>query len=134
MCSSLKNNSISFIKRKLQRNMMEEAIMSQDQPLSFDERESLKKILETIEIEDFNKLYDISKKNISIRILMIYSGRLNQEQKDSELVWASESGHLEIVQYLILTGADKHKLDDLALMQASIHRHLEVVKFLIENK
>ena len=49
---------------------------------------------------------------------------------EGALQWASQNGHLEVVQYLVEQGADIHAYDDYALRMASWHGHLEVVKYL----
>jgi hypothetical protein len=101
--------------------------------LSWEERKLLQELLETIEEEEFNKLYELSKGNDNRRMLMIYSGRLNQVQKNDELKWASENGHLEVVRLLIANGADVHAGNDFALELASKNGHLEVVRLLVSN-
>jgi len=47
--------------------------------------------------------------------------------------YASEFGHLPVVQYLLERGADIHTDDDYALRYASKNGHLLVVKYLVEN-
>ena len=49
---------------------------------------------------------------------------------DSELVWASRYGHIEVVRELIRAGANVHAYDDLALRYASSNGHIEVVQLL----
>ncbi len=47
--------------------------------------------------------------------------------------YASLNGHLDIVQYLVSVGADIHTCDDLAIQWASINGHLDVVKYLVSE-
>ena len=53
----------------------------------------------------------------------------NNKNKDTALVWASLSGHLEIVKYLVQNGADVNGTNDVnntALIEASLFGHIEV--------
>ena len=50
---------------------------------------------------------------------------------DSAVIWASISGHLEVVKYLVSIGADIHAHDDFAVRYASRLGHLEFVKYLV---
>jgi ankyrin repeat protein len=52
---------------------------------------------------------------------------------DGALRWASESGDLEVVKYLVEKGANVHADNDWALRWASCNGHLDVVRFLIES-
>ena len=52
---------------------------------------------------------------------------------DEALRFASESGHLPVVQVLVTAGANVHAVDDYALHYASAHGHLPVVEFLKNN-
>jgi FOG: Ankyrin repeat len=52
---------------------------------------------------------------------------------DCALCWASENGHLEVVQYLIEMGANIHADDDYALRWASEKGHLKVVDYLTKR-
>jgi len=47
-----------------------------------------------------------------------------------ELISAAESGHLDVVKYLVEKGADVHADDDGALRWAAESGHLDVVKYL----
>ncbi len=79
----------------------------------FEERKKNKEI--SPELEYLSRKIDVSP-NINIRLL-----------------WASESGYLPVVKYLIETGADIHYGDDYPLRFASARGHLPVVKYLTEN-
>jgi len=57
----------------------------------------------------------------------------NGVDDDCAVRWASENGHLEVVQFLISNGADIHACNDYAIRWASINGHLEVVQFLISK-
>jgi ankyrin repeat protein len=46
---------------------------------------------------------------------------------------AAESGHLEVVQYLVSQGADIHVNGDAALRLATLHGRLNVVQYLVSQ-
>jgi hypothetical protein len=50
---------------------------------------------------------------------------------DHAVRFASENGHLEVVQYLVSVGADIRADSDYAVRLASANGHLEVVKYLV---
>jgi ankyrin repeat protein len=52
---------------------------------------------------------------------------------NAALRYASYYGHLAIVKYLVLKGADVNADDDAALRYASTNGHLEVVRYLVEK-
>ncbi len=54
--------------------------------------------------------------------------------KEQALIWASEKGHLSVVQYLVEDNANIHWYDDEALRNATWKGHLPVVKYLVEYK
>lgn len=45
--------------------------------------------------------------------------------------WASENGHIDIVKFLISVGANFNDYDDYAIKSASRNGHIELVKYLI---
>jgi hypothetical protein len=53
--------------------------------------------------------------------------------KDKGLQWAAEEGHLDIVKYLVLTGANVRADNDRALRVAFNEGHLEIIKYLVLN-
>jgi hypothetical protein len=52
---------------------------------------------------------------------------------EGALQWASENGHLDIVEYLVDKKANIHAWDEAALQFASLNGHLEIVKYLVEH-
>ena len=62
--------------------------------------------------------------------LAIQAGADVHAYDDEALRWASEKGHLPVVEFLVKAGADVHAYDDDALRWASERGHLAVVKFL----
>jgi len=47
------------------------------------------------------------------------------------LEWAANNGHLEVVKYLVLNGADIHARNNGAIEWAAYNGHLEIVKYLV---
>ncbi|EAY01802.1 hypothetical protein TVAG_111590, partial [Trichomonas vaginalis G3] len=66
---------------------------------------------------------------------IIENGNYNVESLGLPLIFSSEYGHLEVVEYLISIGADKEAKDNFCgctpLIWATENGHLEVVKYLI---
>ena len=58
--------------------------------------------------------------------------KLNQNEKDNALTYASENGYVDEVKYLLNNGADVHAENDYALRWASFWGHTDVVKILID--
>jgi hypothetical protein len=50
------------------------------------------------------------------------------------LLCLEKNGHLKVVKYLVVKGADIHVVNDYAFHCAPKHAHLEVVKYLVEKK
>jgi hypothetical protein len=121
--------SISRLTRKITPGAVSKTILTGDpytdaktilfqakyRTLSWEERNLFQEFLEAIKEEEFDRLYELSKGNDNRRMLMIYSGRLNQVQKNDELIWASTYGHLEVVRFLLANGANVNARNDLAL-------------------
>jgi len=61
---------------------------------------------------------------------LVQHGANVHADNDYALRWASYNGHLPVVQFLVQHGANVHADNDWALRWASIKRHLPVVKFL----
>ena len=64
--------------------------------------------------------------------LAIEAGANVHTVDDQALRWASEHGHLSVVEVLVKAGADVHADDDYALRWASFHGHLDVVEVLVK--
>ena len=79
-------------------------------------------------------LIENSKKgNLEVVKYLIESGADIHVDNDANLRWASNNGHLEVVKFLIENGADIHEYEDRPLILASIRGHLEVVKYLVQS-
>ena len=52
---------------------------------------------------------------------------------DKKFISASENRYLNVVKYLLQSGADIHDADDLALQKAARNGHLNVVKYLVQQ-
>lgn len=60
----------------------------------------------------------------------------SNEFKESALTLACYKGHLDMVRFLLLAGADQeHKTDEMhtALMEASMDGHVEVARLLLDS-
>jgi len=64
---------------------------------------------------------------------LVQHGADVHSDNDGALRWASGNGHLPVVQFLVQHGANVHADNDWALRWASIKRHLPVVQFLVQH-
>ena len=80
-------------------------------------------------VKDSNDLVIASCKNGYINLLM-YLHRTKKVITDDALKWASQCGHLPIVEYLCNVGANPTANNNCAIRWASSHGHLPVVKYL----
>ena len=74
--------------------------------------------------------YDLT--DITTIQMMIDLGADVHADDDYALRWASENGHLEVVEFLVGIGFDIHANNDYAFRIASENGHVEVVKFLVK--
>ncbi|KAJ3279991.1 hypothetical protein HK104_001014 [Borealophlyctis nickersoniae] len=59
--------------------------------------------------------------------------RLRCRGKECCLIWAAKKGHLEVVRWVLQSGADVHAKDDAALRAAAGKGHLDVVRLLLAS-
>lgn len=62
--------------------------------------------------------------------------KLTHQEKNEFILWASRHGHLEIVKYLVNSGANinyKSRYGETALKEAIDYKHLDIINFLLKN-
>ena len=74
----------------------------------------------------------VLKRNIEILEILLIAGANIHKWNDQALKWASENGHADVVKILLEYGADAHAWNDYALQVASEKGHADVVELLLE--
>ena len=65
--------------------------------------------------------------------LLFYLIENNFITKDELLIFASQMGNIEIIEYLIENGADLHYKNNLALRNVVIKGDINIIEYLVEN-
>ncbi len=84
--------------------------------------------------EDDNALYyAVEQGSLDIVFYLVESGASISAREDKALRLAASKGHLDIVKYLVERGANISAREDEALRKAAFLGHFDIVKYLVER-
>ena len=70
--------------------------------------------------------------NIDIVEILLVAGADVHIRHDISLLWSAENGHYDIVKLLLEHGIDIHTSNNHALFRSVVHGHTDIVKLLLE--